>query len=67
MQRDCASCSRVPLTTPMRIFTVTGIATAARIAATQSATRAGSRIRQAPKAPLATRSLGQPQFRLISS
>ncbi len=32
-----------------------------------SATRAGSSIRQAPKAPACTRSLGQPQFRLISS
>ena len=51
----------------MRIFTVTGTRTAARIAATQSATRSGSRIRQAPNAPLATRSLGQPQLRLISS
>ena len=51
----------------MRIFTVTGMRTAARIAATHSATSAGSCMRQAPNAPLATRSLGQPQLRLISS
>ena len=37
------------------------------MAATHSATRSGSAIRQAPKAPRCTRSLGQPQFRLISS
>ena len=52
---------------PMRIFTVTGTLTAARMAATHSATSSGSSIRQAPKEPLATRSLGQPQLRLISS
>jgi hypothetical protein len=51
----------------MRHFTVTGTPTAARMAATQSPTRFGSRIRQAPKAPDCTRSLGQPQLRLISS
>src|SRR5262249_39566433 len=42
---SCAS------TTPMRSFTVTGIFTAARIAATHSATNFGRSIRQAPKAP----------------
>ncbi len=51
----------------MRIFTVTGMRTAAFMAATHSPTSIGSRIRQAPNAPLATRSLGQPQLRLISS
>jgi hypothetical protein len=43
---------------PMRHFTVTGTATAARIAATHSATSAGSAIRQAPKRPDCTRSEG---------
>ena len=43
------------------------LAVAAFIAATQSPTRPGSRIRQAPKRPLCTRSDGQPQLRLISS
>ena len=38
-----------------------------RIAFTQSATKFGSAIRQAPKAPFCTRSDGHPQFRLISS
>ena len=38
-----------------------------RIAATQSPTSAGSRIRQAPKRPDCTRSDGQPTLRLISS
>ena len=52
---------------PMRHFTVTGIATAAFIAATQSPTSAGSAIRQAPKRPSCTRSDGQPMLRLISS
>ena len=52
---------------PIRILTVTGTVTAARIAATHSATRAGIAIRQAPKAPACTRSLGQPQLRLIST
>ena len=52
---------------PMRHFTVTGIATAAFIAATQSPTSAGSAIRQAPKRPSCTRSDGQPTLRLISS
>ena len=37
------------------------------MAATQSATSMGSRIRQAPKRPDCTRSDGQPTFRLISS
>ena len=41
--------------------------TAAAIAATHSATTAGSRIRQAPKRPLCTRSEGQPTLRLISA
>ena len=53
--------------TPIRHFTVTGTPTAARIAATHSATRTGSAIRQAPKLPRCTRSDGQPQLRLISS
>ena len=57
------SCS----STPMRHLTVTGTETAAFIAATQSATRSGVRIRQAPKVPDCTRSDGQPTFRLISS
>jgi len=52
---------------PMRCFTVTGIGTASRIARTQRATSSGSAIRQAPKAPRCTRSLGQPMLRLISS
>ena len=52
---------------PMRHLTVTGIATAAFIAATQSPTSAGSAIRQAPKRPSCTRSDGQPTLRLISS
>ena len=51
----------------MRHLTVTGIETAARMAATQSATRSGSRINAAPKQPDCTRSEGQPTFRLISS
>jgi endonuclease/exonuclease/phosphatase (EEP) superfamily protein YafD len=42
-------------------------ATASRIAATHSATSAGSRMRQAPKRPDCTRSDGQPTLRLISS
>ena len=37
------------------------------IAATDAATSAGSRIRQAPKRPACTRSDGQPTLRLISS
>ena len=57
------SCSSMP----MRHFTVTGIATAAFIAATQSPTSAGSAIRHAPKRPSCTRSEGQPTLRLISS
>ena len=57
------SCSSMP----MRHFTVTGIVTAAFIAATQSPTSAGSAIRQAPKRPSCTRSDGQPTLRLISS
>ena len=52
---------------PMRHFTVTGIDTAAFMAATQSPTSAGSAIRQAPKRPSCTRSDGQPTLRLISS
>jgi hypothetical protein len=52
---------------PMRLFTVTGTSTAARIAAIQSRTSAGSAIRQAPNRPDCTRSLGQPTLRLISS
>ncbi|MNC65224.1 hypothetical protein D3C75_1154960 [compost metagenome] len=52
---------------PMRVFTVTGMPTTSRIALTQSATRAGSPIRQAPKRPFWTRSEGQPTLRLISS
>ena len=40
---------------------------AADIAATQSATSSGSRIRQAPKRPSCTRSEGQPTLRLTSS
>ena len=36
------------------------------IAATQSPTRRGSRMRQAPKRPFCTRSEGQPTLRLIS-
>ena len=55
------------LSMPMRCFTVTGRLTASRIAFTQSATSCGSAIRQAPNEPRCTRSLGQPQFRLISS
>ena len=62
-----AAPARSPSTTPMRSLTVTGIETAARIAATQSATSLGRSIRQAPNAPECTRSLGQPQLRLISS
>ena len=46
--------------------TVTGIATASFIALTQSATRDGRNIRQAPKAPFCTRSEGQPTLRLTS-
>ncbi len=57
------SCS----STPIRHLTVTGIETAAFIAATQSATTSGSRIRQAPNVPDCTRSEGQPTFMLISS
>jgi len=45
----------------IQIFTV------AFIAATQSATRSGTFIRQAPNVPDWTRSDGQPTFRLISS
>ena len=56
------SCS----STPMRHFTVAGTLTASRIAAMQSATSSGSRIRHAPKRPLCTRSEGQPTLRLIS-
>ena len=52
---------------PMRCLTVTGMDTASTIALTQSATSAGSAMRQAPKDPRCTRSLGQPQLRLISS
>ena len=43
------------------------LAQCARIAATQSATSAGSRMRHAPKRPDCTRSDGQPTLRLISS
>ena len=57
------SCSSMP----MRHLTVTGIVTAAFMAATQSPTSAGSAIRQAPKRPSCTRSDGQPALRLISS
>jgi hypothetical protein len=52
---------------PMRDLTVTGTSQAARIAATQVATVLGSAIRQAPKRPDCTRSLGQPTFMLISA
>ena len=44
-----------------------GTATAAFIAATQSPTSRGSRIRQAPNRPSCTRSDGQPTLRLISA
>src|SRR5712672_3342573 len=54
------------LSIPMRHLTVTGIATAAFMAATQSPTSLGSAIRQAPKRPSCTRSDGQPTLRLIS-
>ena len=47
--------------------TVSTSGTAAIIAATESATKAGSRIKHAPKRPACTRSEGQPQLRLISS
>ena len=40
---------------------------AAFMAATPSATRAGSAIKHAPKKPFCTRSEGQPQFRFTSS
>ena len=46
---------------------LTGSPLAARIAATASATDCGLAMRQAPKLPRWTRSLGQPTFRLISS
>jgi hypothetical protein len=52
---------------PIRHLTVTGILTARFMAATPSATSAGSAIRQAPKRPSFTRSDGQPTLRLISS
>ena len=55
------------LSIPIRCLTVTGIVTASRIARTQSATSSGSAIRQAPKAPRCTRSLGQPMLRFTSS
>ena len=48
-------------------FTVTGSETAARMAATPSATRSGRAMRQAPNCPLWTRSLGHPTFRFTSS
>jgi hypothetical protein len=57
------SCSSIP----MRHLTVTGMRTAATMAATQSPTNAGSAIRQAPKRPSCTRSDGQPTLRLTSS
>ena len=57
------SCS----STPMRHLTVTSRGCAARIAAQQSATSAGSRMSTAPNVPDCTRSDGQPQLRLISS
>ena len=53
--------------TPIRHLTVAGMETASLIAAIQSATSPGSRIRHAPKRPDWTRSEGQPTFRLISS
>ena len=48
-------------------FTVTGNVVAWRMAATQRATKAGCAIRQAPKWPCWTRSLGQPTLRFTSS
>jgi hypothetical protein len=51
----------------MRDLTVTGMRTASRIAPTSRATSSGSAIKHAPKRPDCTRSLGQPQLRLISS
>jgi hypothetical protein len=62
-----SACSGSWSSMPIRHFTVTGIATAAFMAATQSPTSAGSAIRQAPKRPSCTRSDGQPMLRLISS
>src|SRR5690606_2646016 len=53
--------------TPNRHLTVTGTGQASCMAATHSATSAGSRIRQAPNRPACTRSEGQPQLRLTSS
>ena len=53
--------------TPIRCFTVTGMVVTARIAATASATRSGSRMSTTPKAPVCTRALGQPTFRSTSS
>ena len=54
-------------TTPMRSFTVTGTSPTARIGGHAFGHRRRLLIRQAPNAPECTRSLGQPQFRLISS
>mmetsp|Transcript_3407 Transcript_3407/g.8789 ORF Transcript_3407/g.8789 Transcript_3407/m.8789 type:complete len:235 (+) Transcript_3407:406-1110(+) len=53
---------------PMRHLTDTGKPPPLAMAAQQSATSSGCRMSEAPKAPLpATRSLGQPQLRLIAS
>ena len=63
LQELVESCSSMPI----RVFTVTGMSTTSRIALTQSATSAGSPMRQAPKRPFCTRSEGQPTLRLTSS
>ena len=52
---------------PSRCLTVTGTSTTARIARTASATTSGYAMRQAPKRPRWTRSLGHPTFRPTSS
>ena len=51
----------------MRCLTVTGIETAARMAATPSATTSGRAMRHAPKLPFCTRSEGQPTLIFTSS
>ena len=50
---------------PKRCLTDIGISTTSFIARTQSATSAGSAIKQAPNEPRCTRSEGQPQLRSI--
>ena len=64
---ECRSSIESISSTPILVFTVTGMAAAARIAWTQSATSWGVRNRHAPKLALRTLELGQPTLMFISS